>query len=155
MYLCEPPHTVAPVSGTYIAIGGGRAITDPINAHWFEVLYPHTPHACLCRISYLVYKAKQLVPAYVGGHTDAVLVSALLDFPYFIERESMNNAELLGARFDEAISRIACTAMSLNQQTSGVVSYEDSVRQCINEYAGMEFYCSYPPHGTIDRDFMP
>jgi hypothetical protein len=155
MYLCEPPHTVALVSDSYIAIGGGRTIADPINAHWFEDLHPHTPHACLCRISYLMYKAKQLLPAHVGGHTDAVLITAPSDweFPYFIERESMKDAESLGVKFDQAISRVACSAMSLTSQNSAVVNYEGSIRRSVHDYTQMKFYCEYPPHEVIDRDF--
>jgi len=34
MFLCEPPHTVSPVSESYMAIGGGRNVTDPIYNHW-------------------------------------------------------------------------------------------------------------------------
>jgi hypothetical protein len=149
MYFCEPPHTVSPVSDSYMAIGGGRVVTDPLNSHWFVKWHPRLPHACLCRISYLMYKAKQLHPADVGGHTDAVFISAFSEFPYFIQRRSMADAETIAAELDHWLAGIACCAMSATSEPDA--SY--CAQQSMQGYARFEFCCDFPPNDTIDRDF--
>jgi hypothetical protein len=149
MYFCEPPHTVSPVTASYMAIGGGRVVTDPIYSHWFAKWYPRLPHACLCRISYLMHKAKQLYPAHVGGHTDAAFISAFSDFPYFIQRRSMADAETIAAELDHYLAGIACCAMSATSQPDA--SY--FAQQSMQGFARFEFCCEFPPNDTIDRDF--
>jgi hypothetical protein len=149
MYFCEPPHTVSPVSGSYMAIGGGRVVTDPIYNHWFAKWHPQLPHACLCRLSYLMHKAKQLLPVEVGGYTDAVFISAFSEFPYFIERRSMADAEVIAADLDHYLAGIACCATSATSRPDA--SY--FAQQSMQGFARFEFRCEFPPIDTIGRDF--
>jgi hypothetical protein len=149
MYLCEPPHTVSPMSDSYMAIGGGRVVTDPIYTHWLAKWHPRLPHACLCRAAYLMHKAKQLLPAHVGGHTDAVFISAFSDFPYFIKRRSMAEAEAIAADLDHYLAGIACCAMSANSKDKASYFAEQSMEG----FARFEFECDFPPNDTIGSDF--
>jgi hypothetical protein len=156
IYFCEPPNTVTRVLGGYQAIGDGWLVSDPIYNHWFKQEMPSSPHACLCQISYLMYKAKQVKPTAVGGHTDAVLItgeSGDFDFPYYIERVSMAVAESHGMALDRHLNKLAGLVMagSLEGQKD-ILQAAESIYSSSMSYAALEFRCQFPEK-TIRRKF--
>lgn len=109
LFFCELPFTVSRKTienaKGYIAIGCGRPASDSL----FNVLFGTSvaPHACLCRISYLMNRAKQEFRSGCGGDTDAVFLRAEHEKPLWIERYSMAQAESFGRFLDEALAKTA------------------------------------------------
>jgi len=155
LYFCEPPNTVTQIIGDYKAIGDGWVIADPIYNHWLQQGFPRSsPHACLCRISYLMHKAKQSMPAAIGGHTDAVVVTEKSNFPYSVGRVSMASAEAYGLALDRSIAKVCSHVMSGDSggmQTTMKIA--EGVYQMSLNYSRLEFHCSMPPNVTIDHEF--
>jgi hypothetical protein len=114
LFLCEPPKTVVrkTFQGTdgYVASGAGQAITDPL----FRILFSElvSPRVCLCRIAYLMHRAKTDYAAYCGGETDVVFLKNGVDEPIWIERLDMKQAEEFGDFFDSTLSLIGLAVMS-------------------------------------------
>jgi hypothetical protein len=93
----------------------------------------------------MMHKAKELLPATVGGHTDvAVLVKGAAK-PYLIRREDMSNAEARGIVFDRIMARFTSLVMSGN--TGGVpaiLHMAEGIYQNGLNYATLEFRCQFP-----------
>lgn len=152
LYLCQPPNTVSPIYENYKAIGDGWRISDPI-WQWFDDGSPWPVHACLCQVSYMVYRAKKLLPGSVGGHTDVGLLTEPSTAPYWIERVSMACAEAYGLAFDRHLSRVASLAMAGNAQgLADIAKTSESIYSCSLMYARAEFHCQFPDK-TIRRQF--
>jgi len=115
LYLCEPPNTVARVYENYKAIGEGYGISDPIYK-WFEDRFPWSPHACLCQISYMMYRAKKLLPGSIGGNTDVALLTDAPTVPFWINRLDMASAEAYGINFDRYLSNVASVIVGKNPE---------------------------------------
>jgi hypothetical protein len=153
LYFCEPPSTIVQVSGGYKAIGQGFTVSDPIHAYWLRqgpALLGHSPHSCLCQISYLIHKAKQQLPGWVGGNTDAILITEKSNFPYIIERQSMASAEGHGSMFDISVSKFASIVMSGNSGgTETILKIAENIYQSSLNYSRLEFRCLLPSTDTV------
>lgn len=155
LYFCEPPNTVMIVPDGYKAIGGAWTISDPIYNHWLRG-FPTTPHSCLCCISYLMYKAKQLMPGAVGGGTDAVVITEKSSFfDYHIDRVSMATAEqVYGLMFDRSVSKFSSLVMAGDAGgMPTVMTIAENIYQISLNYSRAEFRCSMPPNTTITHQF--
>lgn len=106
LFECCPPNTVTRKtfkdSNGYVASGMGQAITDPIFKMLFCDLVP--AHDCLCRIAYLMHRAKLNYGAYCGGDTDVVFLKNGTPEPIWIERVDMKCAEYFGPKLDKGLS---------------------------------------------------
>ncbi len=153
LYLCEPPNTTSRVWDNYKAIGGGWAIADPIYDGLFRDASPATPHASLCQISYLMHKAKQLLPGTVGGDTDVALLTKPLTVAYWIERLDMKVAEGQGINFDRAMSQCGSIVMSGDTgEMKTILNIAEGLYSCGLMYSRLDFHCLFPDK-TIRHEF--
>lgn len=145
LFLCEPPNTTSRVWDNYKAIGGGWVIADPIYDGLFRTTFPAMPHASLCQISYLMHKAKQVLPGSVGGDTDVAVLTKPLTVPYWINRVDMKVAEGYGMNFDHTLSTFASLIMSGNHGgTETIMKIADGIYSCGLMYGRLEFRCQFP-----------
>lgn len=144
LYFCEPPSTVYRIWDTYKAIGDGWIVTDPIYKYWIQGgIRPL--HESLCQVSYLMYKGKQLLPAAIGGFTDAVFIGSNASSLYHIDRRSMASAEAYGLSFDRDMSKIVSLVMAGNAgETEEVLKIAEGMYGCSLAYSRLEFHCSSP-----------
>lgn len=109
LFLCELPFTVKRKTisddNGYIARGAGHVITDPLFRTLFGV--QESPRMCLCRIAYLMHRAKQDCGGACGGYTDAVFLRADDAAMLWIERPYMAQAESFGHYLDAALAKTA------------------------------------------------
>lgn len=153
LYFCEPPNTASRVYENYKAIGEGRSISDPIYDAWFKGGSPWPRHASICQLSYLMYKAKQLLPASIGGHTDVALLTEPLTVPYWITQLSMECAESWGVSFDRGLSKLVSSAIAGNQGgTEEIMTMAQGIYQSSLTYSRLEFHCQFPDE-TIRHEF--
>jgi hypothetical protein len=109
LFLCELPFTVKRKTiredSGYIARGAGQVITDPLFRTLFGV--QESPRMCLCRIAYLMYRAKKDCRGGCGGYTDAVFLRASDGELLWAERLNMAQAESFGHHLDVALAKTA------------------------------------------------
>jgi hypothetical protein len=144
-YFCEPPNTVTFIHEKYRAIGEGFMYTDPIYNTWFADGPLVSPHAALCRISYMMHTAKQLLPGTVGGKTDVAVLFRGSDKPRLINREDMAEAEGRGIILDRLVSRFASLVMTGTTRGAEAISQmAEGIFQNGLHYATKEFRCQFP-----------
>ncbi len=144
LYFCEPPNTVTRVYDNYKAIGDGWQVSDPIY-EWFKDGAPWSPHACLCQISYMMYRAKKLLPGSIGGHTDVGFLKHWQTVPYWIERLDMADAEGRGTVFDGLVSQFASIVMLGSAGGAKALStMADQIYQFNLHYGTLQFRCQFP-----------
>jgi len=152
LYFCEPPSTVCRIWDAYKAIGAGWVISDPIYKYWTQGGV-RPLHETLCEASYLMYKGKQLLPASIGGFTDAIFIGSNASALYRVERKSMATAEACGPAFDRAMSKIVSLAMSGGAggtpETLKIAEFMYSISLL---YSRLELHCSFPEI-TIRHEF--
>lgn len=145
LYCCEPPNTVARIYDNCKAIGEGRVIVDPIYDCWFKELSPLPPHATLCQLSYMMYKAKKLLPGSIGGETDVALLTTPETVPYWIEQADMAAAEAHGIILDRLTARFASLVMSTSLGGAGAIAkMAEGIYHGELNYAPLEFRCQFP-----------
>jgi hypothetical protein len=115
LYFCQPPNTMLlkhypPDPSTYIGIGGGASVTDPI----FKTLFGSmaNPRACLKQVAYMMYRAKIDHGQFCGGATNAVFIqeggAAVLEIlPVY-----MHIAEGYGNLFDSVLNTASMGLLS-------------------------------------------
>ncbi|MGB8060579.1 MAG: hypothetical protein WCF26_01630 [Candidatus Sulfotelmatobacter sp.] len=152
LFFCEPPNVVIPVQDNYKCIGDGWEIADPIY-EWFRPNAPSPLHASLCQISYMLYKAKTLMPATIGGDTDVDVLTDCISDPLRIDRISMRAVEWYGIAFERHLSKLASLAMegSLEGQKD-VLRAAEGIYSSSMMYASAEFRCQFPDK-PIRRQF--
>jgi hypothetical protein len=140
LYLCEPPNTVSRVYEHYKAVGDGWQVSDPIYK-WFEDRAPWPPHACLCQISYMMYRAKKLFPGSVGGHTDVAFLTDPNSAPYWIKPLSMMTAEAYGINLDRYLSSITSAIMGQNcGDLDEILKTSEAAEMCNQLYSHLRFH---------------
>jgi len=142
LFLCQPPKTVVRKrfqdTNGYVGSGLGTSITDPL----FRILFSElvSPRICLCRIGYLMHRAKTDYGAYCGGETDAVFLRNGVNEPIWIERLDMKQAEAIGEFFDSALSLIGFTVISEEDDPNKVASaVADIIAHVAVIYRGLKF----------------
>jgi hypothetical protein len=152
MFYCEPPNTVKRVWDHYKAIGAGWRISDPIYERFRSDSVP-SAHSCLCQISYMMYRAKKLIPRSVGGSTDVGFITEPSTVPYWIERVSMASAEAYGLALDRNVAKLASLVMcgSLKGHEDVLKAAQD-IYQMSFMYAAAVFRCQFPDK-LIRRQF--
>lgn len=116
LFLCELPFTVSRKtienSRGYIARGCGHVVTDAL----FRVLFQGcvSPHAALCRVSYLMYRAKIDFRGGCGGDTDAIFLRKEDGKLIEIKRLDMRQAESFGEWMDGTLAKMASFVMPEN-----------------------------------------
>jgi len=144
LYFCEPPNTVTRIYADYKAVGDGWFVSDSIYNCWFQNS-PQSPHTRLCQISYLMYKAKQLLPGSIGGDTDVAFLTEPLTVPYWIGREDMANAEAKGAFLDRQISAFASSTISGSTgDDKTILQIAQGIYSVNLLYAPLAFRCQFP-----------
>lgn len=104
LYHCEPPATMTrkhfrePVPATYVAIGDGSSIVDPLRKSLFRTMT--NPVVCLKQIGYLMYRAKKDFASTCGGATTAVFLRENSPADFEIVPICMDQAERLGPQLD-------------------------------------------------------
>jgi len=145
LYLCEPPNTVSRIWDSYRAIGDGWRISDPIYK-WFERRESRSAHACLCQISYMMHRAKKLLPGSVGGQTDVAFLIGAATAPYWIKRVNMATAEAYGINLDCQLSSITSAIMGNNPgEIAGLL---EGIEQCNLLYSSLRSHTQIE-HYTI------
>jgi hypothetical protein len=105
LYHCEPPasmtkkHYLETLPSTYVAIGEGASITDPIYRSTFGGGID-TPTMSLKRIAYLMYRAKRDFASVCGGRTNAVFLRENPPAGFEILPSYLDQAERMGPNLD-------------------------------------------------------
>ena len=143
LYACEPPITVTRIYMPYKAIGKGWEVSDPIY-EWFKTESSPKPHACLCQISYMMYRAKKTFPGWIGGDTDVAFLTEPLTVPYWIDRFDMGKAEAYGAIFDATIADVATVITgNVPRGEADIRRVGSRVYSCGDLYRAVEFRCQF------------
>lgn len=155
LYFCQPPNTMLlkhflePEPSTYVAIGGGAAVTDPIYKSFFWGMT--NPKECLKHIGYLLYRAKKDLGQYCGGYSTAFFLqekkpAALPLIPVYLE-----NAEKAGMMLDHGL-RLACSAL----QASTVAESEEFLKlmrdylEIMKNYRSLRFLTQFGAEICVD-----
>ena len=139
LYFCEPPITVSRLYENYRAIGDGWRVSDPIYK-WYEDRAPWSPHACLCQISYMMYRAKKTLPGTIGGHIDVGFLTDAQTVPYWINRRDMAEVEAYGLPFDRHLSNFASAAVGKNTEgTEAILRITEGIHSCSLLYSCRRF----------------
>jgi hypothetical protein len=126
LYHCEPPasitrkHFLEPVPSTYVAIGEGASITDPLHKSLFGSMT--NPTVCLKQVAYLMYRAKKDFASACGGGTTAVFLRQSNPAAFEIAPIYMDVAEQYSALFDSTLSTAGTAILSS--------TLEDSMKMC-------------------------
>ena len=116
LYFCQPPNTMLLKDflesdpSTYVGIGGGAFVTDPIFSHFFRSM-TH-PKAALKQIAYMMYRAKRDHGAYCGGRTNSVFLRETDPAAFEILPVYMDRAENVGAMLEHVFSIASDAALS-------------------------------------------
>lgn len=113
LYLFQPPNTVLPQAGGYVAAGIGASVTDPLFKTlfnpWPKFRHPQT----ICReIAYLMYHAKR-DNAYCGGPTDAVYLNTAKSSARWLNPADFKIAEESSFQLDQVLNMTATNALSM------------------------------------------
>jgi hypothetical protein len=153
LYLCEPPNKISPIYDMYKAIGDGWRVSDPIYNTLFEARAPWEPHACLCQISYMMYRAKKLHPGTIGGHTDVRFLTNWQEVPHHINRVDMQQAEFYGVNLDRYFSRFASLMIGgVLRGDKDILETAEGIYSCSMLYAPIHFRCQFPDKPIV-REF--
>jgi hypothetical protein len=116
LYFCQPPNTMNRVQfhgsnpETYIGIGQGASITDPLYRGLFDSIAG--PKTCLQRIAYLMYRAKKDYANGCGGDTTAVFLRESPPGAFEIAPVWMQGAEITSASVDKGLSLASSAILS-------------------------------------------
>ena len=114
LYFCQPPNTMLlkhflePDPSTYVAIGGGAAVTDPLYKTLFGGMT--NPKECLKQIAYLLYRTKKDQGQFCGGYSNAFFLREKDPAAFEILSVYMDKAENAGAMLDMGL-RYACSSL--------------------------------------------
>jgi 20S proteasome alpha/beta subunit len=130
LYFCEPPNSVVLQQSSYLAVGSGASVTDPLYKTLFYSLA--TPlQARLVQLAYLMYRAKE-DNALCGGKTIAVIVSSRDDLAFnWIPPTSMEKAETTVKVLDYFLKKTVDAAILPPTPGSSVESECQRVAQAI------------------------
>lgn len=93
LYRCEPPSTFLPQL-SYVAVGTGESVTDPVYDLLFDSWIPTTVTSALRRVCYLIYRAKE-ANAFCGGYTTCVYLGDTRQSPITVRPTDIAEQEKL------------------------------------------------------------
>lgn len=135
LYFCQPPNTMLlkhflePDTSTYIAIGGGAAITDPVYKSLFGGMT--NPKECLKQVAYLLYRAKKDQGQFCGGYSTAFFLRENGPAAFEVHAAYMDKAENAGMMLDQGL-KLACSAL----QASSFAESEEFLK-LVRDYLGI------------------
>jgi len=115
LYYCKPPNTMLlkhfleQEPSTYVAIGGGAAITDPLQKILFGGPMSN-PKTTLKQIAYLIHRAKTDYGQFCGGATTAIFIREKDPAAFQIHPIYMDRAENMSGVLDHHL-RIATSSV--------------------------------------------
>jgi hypothetical protein len=113
LYLCQPPNTVLPKPGGYVAAGIGASVTDPLFKTLFNPWPRYRHPQTICReIAYLMYHAKK-DNAYCGGHTDAAYLNTFESSATWLQGTDFKVAEEASFQLDFILNLTATNVLGL------------------------------------------
>ena len=122
LYHCEPPNTMnlkhflESDPSSYIGIGQGSSITDPLYRSLFGEM--RDPKTCLKQIAYLMYRAKKDFAHACGGDTTAVFLRESDPAAFEIAPIWMQTAETAGVLFDNLLHLAGDAILSPTKRNS-------------------------------------
>lgn len=131
LYFCEPPNTFLE-HHSYVAIGTGASVTDPLNTTLFGLAHEHTEvQAALRRMSYLMYRAKK-DDIYCGKSTYCSVVSWNCHEPIIVNHLDIELAERYSSELDFLLFQastllLTSTDLTINSNANGVARTMESL----------------------------
>ena len=148
LYFCQPPnimllkHFLEPDTSTYIAIGGGAAITDPVYKSLFRGMT--NPKESLKQVAYLLYRAKKDQGQFCGGYSTAFFLREKSPAAFEIHAAYMDKAEGAGMMLDEGL-KLACSALQASslEESEGILKLMRNYLEIMKNYRSLKFVTQF------------
>jgi hypothetical protein len=148
LYHCVPPstmnkkHFLERYPHTYLGIGVGATITDPLAKTFFRGM--QLPIMTLKQISYLMYRAKKDFASVCGGATNAIFLRELSPAAFEVLPAYMDKAERLGPFLDMQLGIAAGAILSSHkEQALGILEQLRTTIDLVAGYKNLQFLTGF------------
>jgi hypothetical protein len=153
LYQCSPPNTFLQVTDSYVAVGAGAFITDPLNRMLFGTTSEHNPVQVSMRyMSYLMYRAKKDLPGHCGKRTTCVIIGTDSTEPIIATFIDIALAERSAPNLDFLL--YSMTTMYLGSSDENMKSNADGIAAMLvgqKDFRATVFHDIYGQQITLSR----